>query len=155
MVPIVDSDNAGSLHDKLAEAGGAAIVDALGQLQQGGLVAQQQDDALANYAAKLTKEEARLDWSRPAAELARAIRGYNPFPGAFATLNGEPLKLWSASVADGRGQPGEILAADAGGVLIACGAGALRVTELQRAGGKRLAAAQFLAGCPLSVGAIL
>ena len=155
VVPIVDSDNAGSLHDKLAEAGGAAIVDALGQLQQGGLVAQQQDDALANYAAKLTKEEARLDWSRPAAELARAIRGYTPFPGAFATLNGEPLKLWSASVTDGKGQPGEILAADASGVLIACGDGALRVTELQRAGGKRLAAAQFLAGCPLSVGAIL
>ena len=153
MVPIGERDTAGSLHDKLAEAGGTAIVAALAQLD--GLAAEPQDNTLANYAAKLSKEEARLDWNRPAAELARAVRGYNPFPGAFVLFNGEPLKVWQATVAAGSGRPGEILAADADGVLIACGEGALLLTELQRAGGKRLAAAPFLAGCPLTIGSVL
>ena len=154
-VPITATDNAASLHDKLAEVGGEAIVTALAQLAQGALPSEAQDDALANYAAKLSKEEARVDWQRPAAELARAVRGYNPFPAAFTLLNGEPLKLWQAVVAEGKGLSGEILAADAQGVLVACGEGALLVTELQRAGGKRLAAAQFLAGCPMPVGQVL
>jgi methionyl-tRNA formyltransferase len=155
VVPITVADNAASLHDKLAEAGGEAIVSALTQLAQGTLPGEAQDDAQANYAAKLSKEEARVDWQRPASELARAVRGYNPFPGAFTSLQGEPLKLWQAAEAEGKGQPGKILAADSRGVLVACGDGALLVTELQRAGGKRLAVAQFLAGNPMPVGQTL
>lgn len=155
VVPITAVDNAASLHDKLAEVGGEAIVSALTQLAQGTLSSEAQDDALANYAAKLSKEEARVDWQRSALELVLAVRGYNPFPVAFTSLQGEPLKLWQAVVAEGKGKPGEILAADSHGVLVACGEGALLVTELQRAGGKRLAAAQFLAGCPMPVGQIL
>ncbi len=155
IVPISTTDNAASLHDKLAVVGGEAIVAALAQLEQGALPSEAQDDAQANYAAKLSKEEARVDWQRSASELARAVRGYNPFPVAFTSLQGEPLKLWQATEAAGKGRPGEILAADGRGVLIACGEGALLVTELQRAGGKRLAAAQFLAGCPMPVGQIL
>lgn len=153
ITPIAADDTAASLHDKLAAAGGESIVAALAQL--GSLSAEAQDDSLANYAAKLTKEEARIDWQRSAVELARAVRAYNPAPAAFTLLDGEPLKLWQAQAESGQGQPGEVLAADAHGVLIACGDGVLRVTELQRAGGKRLAAAQFLAGCPLRSGQLL
>lgn len=153
ITPIAADDTAASLHDKLAAAGGESIVAALAQL--GSLSAEAQDDSLANYAAKLTKEEARIDWQRSAVELARAVRAYNPAPAAFTLLDWEPLKLWQAQAESGQGQPGEVLAADAHGVLIACGDGVLRVTELQRAGGKRLAAAQFLAGCPLRSGQLL
>ena len=152
-LPIAATDTTGCLHDKLARAGGEAIVAALAELDR--LPAEPQDDALACYAAKLTKEEARLDWRLSAAVLARAVRGYNPFPAAFTLLEGAPLKIWQAEPAGGAGQPGEVLAADAAGVLVACGDGALRVTELQCAGGKRLPAAAFLAGCPLPVGTLL
>lgn len=144
------SDSAQTLHDKLAALGATAIVEALNLLPR--LSPQAQDNALATYAAKISKEEARLDWARPVAEIERAVRAYNPVPGAFTLRNGETLKLWAAQVENAHGTPGIVLAADKDGVVVACGSGALRLTELQRAGGKRLGVAQFLAGVPITPG---
>jgi methionyl-tRNA formyltransferase len=146
-VPIYDDDTAGSLHDTLARVGAASIVEALAKLDE--LMPQAQDDALATYAAKLTKEEARLDWSRPAAELARAVRAYNPVPGAHTLLDGQMVKIWRATAQalnQPGASPGEVLAADEHGIVVACGGGALRVAELQLAGGKRMDAAALASG---------
>jgi methionyl-tRNA formyltransferase len=148
--PIVPDETAQTLHDKLAGLGGAAIVDALARLDS--LRGERQDDTRATYAAKLSKEEAEIDWERPAQEIARAVRAYNPFPVAFTRLDGEPLRLWAAMPANGSGEPGQVLAADKHGIAVACGDGALLITELQRAGGKRLTAAQFLAGGGIAPG---
>ncbi|MFZ5573582.1 MAG: methionyl-tRNA formyltransferase [Pseudomonadota bacterium] len=152
VVPILDTDTGGSLHDKLAGVGARAIVEALARLDTLAPVAQ--DDAQATYAAKLDKEEARLDWSRPAAELARAVRAFNPVPGAWTLVDGAPLKIWAAAPVPGQGAPGEVL--DAGErLVVACGDGALALTELQPAGSKRMTAAAFLAGRRLAPGARL
>ena len=143
---IAATDTAQSLHDKLATLGATSIVDALNLLPQHRLLAEPQDEALATYAAKISKDEARIVWTRPAAEIERAVRAYNPAPGAFTLRKGEKLKLWAAHYASAQGDPGTVLAADKDGIVVACGNGALCITELQRAGGKRLAVAQFLAG---------
>ena len=142
---IAPDDNAGSLHDKLATLGAVGIVEALSRLET--LTPEGQDSAQATYAAKLSKAEAALDWRRPADELARCVRAYNPVPGAHSVYAGQVIKIWQASVAASRtGSPGELLAADEHGIVVACGTQALRLLELQGAGGKRLSAAAFLAG---------
>lgn len=151
-VPIRESDTAASLHDTLAAAGARAIVDALARLDT--LAPEKQDDAHATYAAKLTKEEAQLDWSRPAADLARAVRAFNPVPGAWTLLDGAPLKVWAAAAATGHGTPGTVLEAGER-LVVACGDGALAISELQPAGSKRMAAAAFCAGHALAPGARL
>ena len=154
-IPIAADDTAQTLRDKLAPLGAEAIVEALDLLRQKRLAPEAQDDTLATYAAKLSKDEARVNWHRPAVEIARAVRAYNPYPAAFTMLFGESLKLWAASAIAGDGVPGTVLVADKFGIVVACGAGALCITELQRAGGKRLAAAQFLAGTEINLGACL
>jgi len=151
-LPISADDTAQTLHDKLAALGATSIVEALDALAQGRLPALAQDAAQATYAAKISKEEARIDWQKSAAELARAIRAYNPAPGAFCLRAGETLKLWATQTSGEHGTPGTVLAADKDGIVVACGSGALRIHELQRAGGKRLSAAQFLAGAPIAPG---
>lgn len=152
-LPIAGDDTAQTLHDKLAALGAETIVQALCRLEQGTLVPEPQDDALATYAAKLSKVEARLDWNKSADELARAVRAYNPFPMAQTTLDGEIWRIWAAGpVAAMGGVPGEILGANKDGILVACGRGALRLTEIQKAGGKRLPAADFLQGNPVRAG---
>jgi len=143
-LPIHDDDTAASLHDALATAGASAIVSALANVDS--LVPVAQDNALATYAAKLTKEEAQLDWTLPAGTLARAVRAYCPVPGAWTLLDGAPLKIWSAQVVAGSGVPGEVLRADADQLVVACGEGALALLEIQPAGSKRMPAAAFLAG---------
>ena len=148
-LPIDPEDSAKTLHDKLAALGGTAIVNVL---RQDRLTAETQDNTQATYAAKLTKDEGVVDWTKPAAEIARAVRAYNPFPGAQTQLRGENLKLWTAQATDQQGESGTILAADKIGIVVACGQGALRITELQRAGSKRVTAAQFLTGCELKPG---
>lgn len=150
---IEPGDTASTLHDKLAEQGARLIVDALEKLEKGQLTREKQDDSQACYAAKLSKEEARLDWRLSAVELDRSVRAYHPFPVAQATLCGDTLRIWQARPEAAEGAPGAVLAADRQGLLVACGAGALRITELQKAGGKRLSAGDFLAGNPLSSGA--
>jgi methionyl-tRNA formyltransferase len=104
------------------------------------------------YAAKIDKREARIDWSRPAAELERHVRALNPAPGAVSALRGQDIKLWRAHAFDAHGTPGDVIAAGADGIDVACAEGALRITELQRAGGKRLPPADFLRGFPIAAG---
>ena len=151
-IAIADEDTAQTLHDKLAALGAQLIVRALREQH----TAVAQDNARATYAAKITKAEARIDWNRPAAELARAIRAYNPVPGAHTNWHGQPLKLWRAEPVAAPSTlpvlPGTVVQADAGGIVVATGDGALRLLELQRAGGNRLAAQSFLAGATLQPG---
>lgn len=150
-LPIESDDTAGSLHDKLASLGAACVVDALSRLDT--LKPEAQDSAQATYAAKLSKAEAALDWSRPADDLSRCVRAYNPVPGAHAVWDGNVIKIWQASVEASRtGSPGEVLAADEHGIVVACGEQALRLLELQAADGKRLSAVAFLTGHALDRG---
>ncbi|MCY1213468.1 Methionyl-tRNA formyltransferase [compost metagenome] len=136
--PISAEDTGGSLHDRLAQLGPKAVVEAIEGLAAGTLQGEVQDDALANYAHKLNKDEARLDWSRPAVELERLVRAFNPWPICHSSLDGEPLKVLAAALAEGKGAPGQILAASKDGLTVACGEGALRLTRLQLPGGKAL-----------------
>ncbi|MHA6847619.1 methionyl-tRNA formyltransferase [Ralstonia syzygii] len=155
-VPIGLTDTTGTLHDTLAALGGRMVVEALARLaQHGGLPATPQPAEGVTYAEKIAKEEAALDWSRQSAALLRQVHAFNPFPGASAELDGVALKFWQAEALPDRPtdvQPGTVLAADADGVVIACGAGALRVTQLQKPGGKRLPAREFLQGLPIRSG---
>lgn len=154
-LPIAGDDTTGSLHDKLAALGGRMIVEALRKLEQGTLGAVAQPEQGVTYAAKIAKEEAALDFSMPADILDRKIRAFNPFPGAHAAFNGTHIKLWRVEKLSGAmaAEPGKVLSASAQeGVVIACGEGALRVHELQKPGGKRLPAAEFLKGFPLEGG---
>src|SRR5450830_1149265 len=136
--PITAEDTGGSLHDRLAEMGPPAVIQAIAGLAAGTLEGEVQDDSLATYAHKLNKDEARLDWSRPAVELERLVRAFNPWPICHSTLNGEALKVLAATLADGKGAPGEIIGASKDGLLVACGEQALCLTRLQLPGGKAL-----------------
>ena len=127
---------------------------ALGEVLETPPVPVPQDNAQANYAAKISKEEAVIDWNEDAIVIQRKIRAFNPFPGAASVLAGERIKLWRAQLATPIGDaPGMARQSPAGQLVIACGRGALSILELQRAGGKRMAAAQFLAGFPLTASA--
>lgn len=136
--PISTQDSGGSLHDRLAALGPPAVIEAISGLAAGTLQGGVQDDSLATYAHKLNKDEARLDWSRPAIELERLVRAFHPWPICHSTLNGEALKVHAAQMGEGSGAPGTILAADKSGLTVACGMGALRLTRLQLPGGKAL-----------------
>ena len=154
------TDTTAVLHDRLADLGGQAIVQALASLDS--LPRQPQPLEGVNYAHKIDKAEAALDWTLSADVLARRIRAFDPFPGMtvpLTTASGvETLKLWQAvaeateKTAEKTDQPGTVLSADASGVRVACGEGQLCLTQLQRPGGKRLGAADFLRGCPLQPG---
>ena len=145
-------DTTGSLHDRLAALGGRMIVDALRQHESGTLTATPQPAEGVSYASKISKDEAALDFRLPARVLLRRIHAFNPFPAASAQVNDTVLKIWSASLSDLKGAPGTVLAVDAQCVTVACGEGALRLTELQKPGGKRLQAAAFLKGFALQAG---
>lgn len=147
--PIEASDTTATLHDRLAELGAKLAVEVLGKLP---LPAEPQPAEGVTYAHKIEKAEALIDWSKSATELDRHIRAFNPFPGAQALFGGQTVKLWLATPVAGEGEIGRILAVDRSSVVVACGAGALAVSELQKAGGKRLPVQQFLAGHPLKVG---
>ena len=140
---ITAEDTGGSLHDRLATLGSQAVVEAVTRLAAGELRGEVQDDSLATYAHKLNKDEARLDWSRPAVELERLVRAFNPWPICHSTLNGEALKVHAAQLGEGQGAPGSVLAADKSGLTVACGEGALRLTRLQLPGGKPLSFADL------------
>jgi len=151
-IPIAADDDAQSLHDKLAVLGAAAIVEALTLIAAGRALWRPQAQDGASYARKIDKSEAAIDWSRPCAELERKLRAFRPAPGAQSTLRGESVKLLRARCVERSGEPGEVLSAGAEGIVVACGEGALEIQELQRAGGKRLAAAAFLRGFPVTAG---
>ena len=149
---IDENDTTGSLHDRLAVLGGEMIVQVLQRLQGGALPATPQPARGVCYAAKISKEEAALDFHRDATQLARQVRAFHPFPGASGEVDGTVLKLWRAHAvpAPSAAVPGTVLRADSEGVLVACGSGALCLTELQKPGGKRLPVADFLKGYPLT-----
>jgi methionyl-tRNA formyltransferase len=151
-IPILGSDTAGTLTDRLAQLGGRLVVRVLDTLDAGQLEAVPQAAEGVTYAPKPDKQEFRVDWREDAVKVDRRVRAFNPAPGAGARLRGIDLKIWSCTVAEGKGEPGEVLSADEGGLRVACGEGALRVTELQRPGGKRLRTAEFLRGFALSPG---
>lgn len=149
-MPIGEHQSAGSLTLALAQLGAVAIEEALRRLPT--LEPQPQDESQATYAAKIRKGEARIDWSAGNEAADRQVRAFNPVPGAEARLRGEILKVWEAFPMGGLGKPGEVLAASADGLAVACGSGALRLTVMQKAGSRRLAAAEFLRGFPIRAG---
>ncbi|WP_404439123.1 methionyl-tRNA formyltransferase [Stutzerimonas chloritidismutans] len=137
--PIAPDDTGGSLHDRLAALGSNAVVEAVAALEAGTLAGEIQDDSLATYAHKLNKDEARIDWTRPAVELERRVRAFHPWPICQSTLDGAAVKIHAAEPGTGHGVPGQIIVADKNGLDVACGEGSLRLTRLQLAGGKPLA----------------
>jgi len=131
VTPISATDTGGSLHDRLAELGPPAVLDSIELLLAGQAQPKIQDDALANYAHKLSKNCSLIDWNRPAVEIERAIRAFSPWPVSHSLLQGQSLKVHAATLAEGSGTPGSILHADRHGLLVACGEGALLLIRLQ------------------------
>ncbi|MBK6850808.1 MAG: methionyl-tRNA formyltransferase [Burkholderiales bacterium] len=157
--PIHADDSTASLHDRLARQGGELIVDALRLARAGQLAPTVQPEAGVCYAHKIAKSESALDWQQPADLLARRVRAFDPAPGASFQRGDMVCKAWAARSVDAAtwpaAEPGTVLAAGPAGVVVACGSGALQVTELQRPGGKRLGAREFLAGCAIAPGECL
>ena len=157
---ISPADTTATLHDRLAQLGGRLIVEALELAACGGLKPTPQPAEGVTYAHKIDKAESTIDWNQPAEVIARRVRAFDPFPGAATTLGADAIKVWSCEI-DSCSRTldaacGQILSIDADGIGVACGAGSLlRLTVLQRAGGKRLPAADFLRGFPLAPGMVL
>jgi methionyl-tRNA formyltransferase len=149
-IAITDAMTASDLHDALARLGADLMVRAMGALERGKLQLTRQSEAGVSYAAKIEKAEARIDWNRPARAVLRHIHGLSPFPGAWCemAIEGEPVrvKILRCAIANGAGAPGEVLDDR---LAIACSEGAIRILELQRAGGKPMKAEEFLRGTPL------
>jgi methionyl-tRNA formyltransferase len=154
--PIQPADNSQTLHDRLAKIGADLLVQTIEDYVAGKITPRSQPAEGASYARKITKEDGLLDWNQPARTLWNRIRAFTPWPGAFTHLPAQPkpqlLKVWQAEVVDRSGQPGDILQADKTGIVVACGQDALRILTLQREGGRRLTAQEFLAGHQLGLG---
>ena len=151
-IEIGDDDTAQTLHDRLAQLGATCIVRALHDSPP----PRAQDAALATYAEKIAKSEALIDWSRSASDICRQIRAFNPVPGAATSWNGTGLKIWRAQpLLEGAGAPGTVVRANADGLVVVAGRGAVKIAELQKAGAKRLNVAAFLGGSTLAPGARL
>lgn len=155
--PILPTDDSQVLHDRLAQLGADLLAETIPAHVAGKIPPQPQPAEGATYAAKIKKDDGRIDWAWPAQKIWNRLRAFTPWPGGFTFLAAEPkpqlLKIWKTEPVDRSGQPGSVLAADKTGILVGCGQGALRILELQREGGKRLTAEQFLAGYPLKPGA--
>ncbi|RST56017.1 methionyl-tRNA formyltransferase [Variovorax sp. MHTC-1] len=152
----IGEDSTAQLHDRLAALGGRLIVDALKQAEAGTLQAEPQPAEGVTYAHKVEKHEAQMDWTQDAAAIVRRIRAFDPFPGVSSALGGETIKLWAARVQPGvpADAAGTVLAAGAPGIAVAAGDAVVVITELQRPGGKRLAAADFLRGFDIQPGQV-
>ncbi|MCF7530549.1 methionyl-tRNA formyltransferase [Neisseria lisongii] len=149
-------DTANEVHDALMNLGAAAIVADLQRLQaEGRLKSEPQPQEGVSYAQKLSKEEARINWQEPAGLIARKVRAFNPVPAAWVEYQGKPLKIWRAEAVAGSGRAGEVLACSAEGLVVACGEAALKITELQPAGSKRMAIQAFAAGRTIEAGTVL
>jgi methionyl-tRNA formyltransferase len=156
-VPIFPEDNSATLHERLAVLGAELLVPTILEYTSGGITPQPQVEAAASYARKITKEDGRLDWTQPARTLWNQVRAFTPWPGAFTGLPENSarrlLKISRAAIAENlHGPPGEILQADKTGLVVACGRGALRILELQLEGGRKMTAAELLAGHSLQPG---
>lgn len=154
--PIRDDDNAATLHDRLAQLGAELLVQTIPDYASGKIQSQPQKHELATHVAKIKKEDGRIDWAQPARAIWNRIRAFTPWPGAFTFLPAQPqpllLKIWQAEVVSQNGAAGTVLGADKHGIVIGCGENALRVLSLQREGGRRMTAPEFLAGHPLKPG---
>ena len=144
-VEILPNDTGGSLHDRLAQIAPEALLESLQLVAAANAPRIPQDNAFATYAPKLKREHGQIDWSESAEAIERKVRAYNPWPGAFMKVDGQNLKVFSASVVDLNGEPGEILRSDKD-LIIATGKGALSLTEVQLEGKRRMIAAKFLRG---------
>jgi len=155
--PILPADDSQLLHDRLAQLGAELLVETIPDYVAGKIQAQPQTLEGSSYAAKIKKEDGKIDWHQPATQIWNRLRAFTPWPGAFTFLQAEPkpqlLKIWKAGVVENHGPTGIVLSADKTGIIVGCGQGALRILELQREGGKRLTAEQFLIGHPLKPGA--
>ncbi len=160
---ITPEDDSQTLHDRLARLGAELLMETIPGYVAGTIQPRPQPTDEASYAAKIKKEDGKIDWNLPAQQIVNRLRAFTPWPGAFTsvvetsnaqhrTSHIQLLKIWKMEIVERNGQPGEILAADKSGVVVASGKSALRILELQREGGRRLKAAEFLAGCPLSPG---
>ena len=145
-IDIADDETGGSLHDRLSILGASALLPCIGKLAAGTpLDAQPQDDRHATYAEKLSKKEAEIDWREPAELIARKIRAFNPWPVAWTQFDGERLRIWSGHALGHPGtEPGQVIAREPHGIDISCSEGCLRITEVQKPGGKRISAADYL-----------
>jgi len=149
-IEILPGDTGGSLHDRLAQIAPEALLDALQMLAKGNAPRIQQDNVLATYAPKLTRDDGKIDWSEPAEIIERKIRAFNPWPGAFMKLDGQNLKIFSAFIVDLSGEPGKILRSEKE-LVIAAGKGALSLGEVQLEGKRRMSAGEFLRGHAIKV----
>ncbi|MES2185152.1 MAG: methionyl-tRNA formyltransferase [Pseudomonadota bacterium] len=157
-VPITADDTTASLHDRLAALGGPQVAEALRQAAVGGLKPVPQPAEGVTYAHKIEKAEAAIDWALDAEAISRRVRAFDPFPGASTTIGAEVVKLWRCEADAAAGPaaaPGTVVSVSGAGIVVQCGRGMLRATVLQRPGGKRLAVADFLRGCPVAAGAVL
>ena len=155
---IACDETGGSLHDKLAQHAPAALEEALDLLATGHPPREKQDESKVTHVRKLTRQDGRLDWTRPAIELDRLIRAFTPWPGTLCLLKDVQMKIHRAQViaaADACPSPGTIVSANADGILVSCGNGLLNLREVQIEGGRRLSAADFLRGHPLQAGDVL
>ena len=153
---IQPTDTANEVHDALMNLGAAAIVADLQQLKtEGRLKSVKQPEEGVTYAQKLSKEEARIDWNESAAVIERKIRAFNPVPAAWVEYQGKPMKIWRAEAVAQQGRAGEVLSCSSDGLIVACGANALKITELQPSGSKRMNIAAFAAGHTVEAGTVL
>ena len=153
---IQPTDTANEVHDALMSLGAAAIVADLQQLKtEGRLKSVKQPEEGVTYAQKLSKEEARIDWNESAAVIERKIRAFNPVPAAWVEYQGKPMKIWRAEAVAQQGRAGEVLSCSSDGLIVACGANALKITELQPSGSKRMDIAAFAAGHTVEAGTVL
>jgi methionyl-tRNA formyltransferase len=147
-IPIGPHDTTATLHDKLAVLGGRLVVEALEIAACGTLTRTPQPEEGVTYAHKIDKAEGQIDWTQPAEVIERRIRAFDPFPGAATTLDGEPVKVWKAALGAMNGSPGEVIEASGDVLTVTCGTGSLQLLELQKAGGKRVSARQFMQAAP-------
>ena len=153
---IQPTDTANEVHNALMNLGAEAIVADLQQLKtEGRLKSVKQPEEGVTYAQKLSKEEARIDWNESAAVIERKIRAFNPVPAAWVEYQGKPMKIWRAEVVAQQGRAGEVLSCSSDGLIIACGENALKITQLQPSGGKRMNIAAFAAGHTVEAGTVL
>ncbi len=161
VLPIAPTDTGGTLHDRLAELGARLLIDTLPDYVEGKVPAVPQPAEGASYARKITKEDGLIDWSATARSIWNRVRALNPWPTAYTSLpaggTSQMIKIWTAEVEAGvpRGKPGAVASAGKSGIVVTCGDEALRIIELQREGRRRVPAADFLAGCPISTGTLL
>ena len=154
--PIAPEDNGATLHDRLARMGAELLLATIPGYVAGEIKPQPQPAEGVTYAPKIKKEDGRVDWSQPALVIWNRLRAFTPWPGAYtagtAGSKAHTLKLWAAQVVEFSGMPGEIRQASKEGIMVGCGKDSLRITELQREGGRRMTAGEFLAGHPLRPG---